>query len=326
ELEVSLRQHQGDVTRMNSAGEEILQGTSALTAHRLRDKLELINHRWKVLCAEVLTRQKRSMKENSVEPSEFTTEMDDLFSWIDEAENILASSLRPDLHYLEALLEKIKDREDEVTSRQENLDSVNRGGAALLKSPSLTDEDRTNIQRDLDNLNHGWNKLVKELPQRVTQIEAEIKRVGQIHDEVDSLQQALVTTRKLQDVIASADQDGNSNVDHKNIAEKLKENQHQLNRVNEQYHQVLQSCKTLGVSVAEPLQVKVRKVNSDFKELQDMVTAAQYQRREKEVEEIKEVPDEEDQPRIVEIIDQGEVEDRDIGSQREGESMEKHRE
>ncbi|GFR63471.1 dystrophin [Elysia marginata] len=108
ELEVSLRQHQGDVTRMNSAGEEILQGTSALTAHRLRDKLELINHRWKVLCAEVLTRQKRSMKENSVEPSEFTTEMDDLFSWIDEAENILASSLRPDLHYLEALLEKIK--------------------------------------------------------------------------------------------------------------------------------------------------------------------------------------------------------------------------
>ncbi|KAK3712452.1 hypothetical protein RRG08_002782 [Elysia crispata] len=305
ELEVSLRQHQGDVTRMNSAGEEILQGTSALSAHRLRDKLELINHRWKVLCAEVLTRQKRSMKESSVEPCEFTTEMDELFSWIDEAENILASTLRPDLPYLEALLEKIKDREDELPARQENLSGVNSGGASLLKSATLTDEDRTNIQRDLDNLNYGWNKLVCELPQRVNQIEVEIKRIRQLHGEVDGLEQEMVITRKLQDNIASADQDGNSTVDHKNITEKLKENQHQLNRVNEQYHRILQSCKALGVNVPEPLQLKVRKVNSEFKDLQDMITAAQYQRREKEVEEIKDV--EEDEPRIVEIMEQAQV-------------------
>ena len=90
----------------------------------------------------------------------------------------------------------------------------------------------------------------------------------------------------------------------KNITEKLKENQHQLNRVNEQYHRILQSCKALGVNVPEPLQLKVRKVNSEFKDLQDMITAAQYQRREKEVEEIKDV--EEDEPRIVEIMEQGE--------------------
>ncbi|GFN77849.1 dystrophin, partial [Plakobranchus ocellatus] len=320
ELEVSLRQHQGHVTRMNSAGEEILQGTTALSANRLREKLELINHRWKVLCSEVLTRQKRSMKENSVEPSEFTTEMDDLFSWIDEAENILTSSLRPDLLYLEALLEKIKDREDELSARQANLASVNSGGAALLKSTSLTDEDRTNIQRDLDNLNHGWSKLTKDLPQRVSQIEGEIKRIKQLHEEVNTLQQTLVTTRRMQEAMASADQDENSNVEHKKISDTLRNNQLHLNRVNEQYHQFLQSCKTQEVGVPEPLQVKVRKVNSEFKELQDMITAAQYQKREKEVEVVKQEPDE-DEPRIVEIMDQAQiVQVESSGRQREAPS------
>ena len=37
----------------------------------------------------------------------------------------------------------------------------------------------------------------------------------QLHGEVDGLQLAIVTTRKLQDAIASADQDANSDVDHK---------------------------------------------------------------------------------------------------------------
>ena len=36
-----------------------------------------------------------------------------------------------------------------------------------------------------------------------------------------------------------------------------------------------------------------------------MITAAQYQKREKEVEEVKDI--EEDEPRIVEVMDQGEL-------------------
>lgn len=61
ELEASLRQHQSNVTRMNSAGDEILHNASAINAEKLRDKLELINQRWKVLCSEVLARQRRSV-------------------------------------------------------------------------------------------------------------------------------------------------------------------------------------------------------------------------------------------------------------------------
>ena len=49
-------------------------------------------------------------KESSIEPSDFTNDMDDLFSWIDETENMTGSSLRPDIPYLEALMEKLKVR------------------------------------------------------------------------------------------------------------------------------------------------------------------------------------------------------------------------
>ena len=48
------------------------------------------------------------MEEGSVKTSEFTDEMDELFFWIDETENILGSTLKLDPQYLSDLLEKVK--------------------------------------------------------------------------------------------------------------------------------------------------------------------------------------------------------------------------
>ena len=49
-------------------------------------------------------------EEGSVRTSEFTDEMDELFFWIDETENILGSTLKLDPQYLTDLLEKVKVR------------------------------------------------------------------------------------------------------------------------------------------------------------------------------------------------------------------------
>ena len=54
-----LRQQQSQVKRINSAGEEILEFQTSSSKHLFRDKLEGINSRWEVLCAEVFARQKR---------------------------------------------------------------------------------------------------------------------------------------------------------------------------------------------------------------------------------------------------------------------------
>ncbi|KAH3739244.1 hypothetical protein DPMN_045893 [Dreissena polymorpha] len=47
-------------------------------------------------------------RQSSVRTSEFTNDMDELFFWIDETENIMSTQLQLDEHFLEDLLEKIR--------------------------------------------------------------------------------------------------------------------------------------------------------------------------------------------------------------------------
>ncbi|XP_059157467.1 dystrophin-like isoform X5 [Physella acuta] len=276
ELEVSLRQHQNNVTRMNSAGDEILHGASALNADQLRQKLEMINERWKVLCSEVLARQKRS-KESSVEPAEFTYEMDDLFSWIDETENIIGSSLRPDIVYLEALLEKVKDREDEIAPRQANLFSINSSGAALMQSPKLTDEDRSNIQRDIDHLNEGWKKVTSEVPEKIVQIQEEIKRVTGFHEDLDAMQKWIVDTRSVLETqtepvksLTDMGQTDSVIVDQQTTADAIEAQQAKISQMNATYSRHVEACSEQGVVPPEGLKEKINKLNADFEEVKQL--------------------------------------------------------
>lgn len=48
------------------------------------------------------------LEQASVKTSEFTDDMDEMFFWIDETENILSTSLQPDEKSLEELLEKMR--------------------------------------------------------------------------------------------------------------------------------------------------------------------------------------------------------------------------
>ncbi|CAL1537370.1 unnamed protein product [Lymnaea stagnalis] len=276
ELEVSLRQHQTNVTRMNSTGDEILQNISAVNTDTLRDKLELINHRWKVLCSEVLARQRRT-KESSVEPSEFTYEMDDLFSWIDETENIIGSSLRPDIPYLEALLEKIKDREDEIAPRQASLFSVNSSGAALMLSPKLNDEDRSNVQRDIDQLNVGWKKVTTEVPERIHQIQEEIKKVKEFHEDLEAMQKWISDTRvvlatQTEPVKSLTEMDQNDSVilDQQTTADAIEAQQAKLKQMNDSYQRHLETWKDQGVDPPEGLKEKFIKLNAEFDEVKQL--------------------------------------------------------
>ena len=85
--------------------------------------------------------------------------MDDLFFWIDETENILSSTLTLDPQFLHDLLEKVKDREDDIASRQQSLDAINANGKKMSGNASMSTEDKENIERDLGNLNQRWSKV-----------------------------------------------------------------------------------------------------------------------------------------------------------------------
>uniref|UniRef100_A0A0B7BP84 Dystrophin n=2 Tax=Arion vulgaris TaxID=1028688 RepID=A0A0B7BP84_9EUPU len=258
---------------MNSAGDEILHNAAAINAENLRGKLELINQRWKVLCSEVLARQRRT-KEHSVEPTEFTNEMDDLFSWIDETENIIGSSLRPNTLYLEALLEKVKDREDEIAPRQASLFNINSSGAKLMQSPKLTEKDRNNVHKDVENLNIGWKKVTKEVPERIRLIEEEIKKVRSLNEDVDNMVKWIVDTRAVLEKqkgtaksVMESDTSTNVVVEQLNA---IKSRQSKLNQINSSHQKHLESCKDLGQDVPDNLQVKITTMNIEFEQLQDL--------------------------------------------------------
>ncbi|XP_055889039.1 dystrophin-like isoform X6 [Biomphalaria glabrata] len=276
ELEVNLRQQQNNVTRMNSAGEEILQSVSNLNGDKLREKLELINHRWKVLCAEVMARQRRT-KESSVEPFEFTNEMDELFSWIDEAENILASSLRPDIPYLEALLEKVKDRADEIPQRQAHLVSINSSGAALVQSPKLTDEDRNNVHRDIDHLNDGWTKVTTEIPEKIIAIEDQIKRMKGFYEDLDAMnkwiEDTCVVLKTQSEPVKSLTDMGQTDsviVDQQTTKDAIEAQQAKLKQMTATYEQYMETCKDQEVQPPEGLKDKITKLNLDFEAMKQM--------------------------------------------------------
>ncbi|KAH9507979.1 hypothetical protein Btru_052499, partial [Bulinus truncatus] len=276
DLEVSLRHQQNNVTRMNSAGDEILQSASSLNGDKLRNKLELINHRWKILCAEVMARQRRT-KENSVEPFEFTSEMDELFSWIDETENILSSSLRPDIPYLEALLEKVKDRADEISQRQTNLMSINSSGATLMQSPKLTDEDRSNVQRDISHLNDGWKKVTKEILEKITAIEEQIKRIKGFYEDLDAMQKWIedtcVVLETQSEPVKSLTDMGQTDsviVDQQTTKDAIEAQQAKLNQMTSTYEYHLETCQEQGVPPPVGLKEKVTKLNADFEAMKQL--------------------------------------------------------
>ena len=61
----------------------------------LRSRLDLANQRWELLCQEVGDAQKRrDQAGEAMEDTDFTNDMDDLFSWIDETENMIGGTLR----------------------------------------------------------------------------------------------------------------------------------------------------------------------------------------------------------------------------------------
>uniref|UniRef100_A0A0B7BMN7 Dystrophin n=1 Tax=Arion vulgaris TaxID=1028688 RepID=A0A0B7BMN7_9EUPU len=273
ELENSLYEHQSSIVKLNSAGDEVLQNSSTDSANKLRDTLDGINSSWKSLCSEVLDRQRR-IRETSVEPSDFSQEMDDLFSWIDETEEIIESNLRPNSLYLEALLDKVKARKDEIADQQANLFSVNNSGNKLIQSPQMDDEDRSNIQRDIECLNTIWEKVITQVPERICLIEEELQKIRYLNEDIDAIQNWIVSTHAAlatQKRLAPPLNDNHTLVaDHQITLDAMEAQQAKLKQINASYQKLITNCKDLNQNIPDSLQAKVSKMNFEFEKFKDM--------------------------------------------------------
>ncbi|CAG5122951.1 unnamed protein product, partial [Candidula unifasciata] len=285
DLESSLCEQQSTLAKVNSALEEVVQNASEANADRLRDNLQHFNCRWKALCSDVLAQHKNSEnKDVTTQPADFSQEMDDLYSWIDETENLIGSSLRPSSLYLEDLLEKIKDKKDEVADKQASLFSVNSSGSKLLHSPIVTDEDRAHIQQDIDSLNATWDKVTSDFPEKIRYIEEEIKKVRYLNEDIDAMQKWIVGMRAaLERQAGQASQPDDDDTDDEDnddariassfqiTSDAIEAQQAKLNQINASFQKQMELCGGQTSDVVDSLQMKIDRMNADFEQIKEMV-------------------------------------------------------
>ncbi|XP_025099305.1 dystrophin-like isoform X11 [Pomacea canaliculata] len=272
-VEAGLRVHQSTYNNINTVGKD-LQHVAGATTQPLYHSLQDINHRWKALWSEVIERQKciKRSEEGSVKTSDFTDDMDELFFWIDETENILTSKLTLDTQYLADLLEKVKDREDDIAAHEENLKVINNNGAKISQKQSLSEEDQENIQRDLNNLNDRWKKVSGEISQYAAKVKQRLQQLEGLLAEVAEVESWLVTTKELLETqaallsSASSSEEKNSVVDSKTTQLAVQTHQVKITRINATFQQL---CLNEGQAVNVPAELieRIERINCNWNDV-----------------------------------------------------------
>ncbi|XP_006824292.1 dystrophin-like, partial [Saccoglossus kowalevskii] len=150
--------YQNVVSSLNASGEAITSHCNPVDAQLLRHKLEALNTRWKKVCAEVSDRKERFEKE-TIEQEDFQEDLDDLMFWLDECEGMMNRPLPipADDQSLLDLLEKVRDREDELGNRKDCLTVVVQNGDKLVKQIGSPSSNTLQIQRQLHTINNRWD-------------------------------------------------------------------------------------------------------------------------------------------------------------------------
>uniref|UniRef100_A0A8W8JFQ6 Dystrophin n=1 Tax=Magallana gigas TaxID=29159 RepID=A0A8W8JFQ6_MAGGI len=275
DLSSGIKSHQNILNNMNAEGGEVIQQSNKNDAHTLREKLDHINRRWDKLCQAVLHPSDSSAE--SMKTSDFSTEMDELFLWIDETENVLASYVTLDEKSLDETLEKIKDKEDEVKGKRRMLQEINTKGEKLLRETTLTPGDKENIHKDLDSLNQRFVKVAGEIPQHISRTEQRLHKLQQFQSEVSQLQQWLTATRALLEAqhcpvsATSVDQDDSIVVDPQSTRAAIESHRENVDSINSQYGDLMEECAEQEVVMPDSIQHQINEVNSDWEKLQGLM-------------------------------------------------------
>ncbi|XP_061169275.1 dystrophin-like isoform X1 [Saccostrea echinata] len=276
ELSSGIKDHQNILNNMNAEGNEVIRQSNKVDAVTLRQKLDSINKRWDSLCHAVLDKTDSSA-DDRMKTSDFSAEMDELFLWIDETENVLASYVTLEEKSLDEALEKIKDKEDEVTGKKKMLQQINTKGEKLLRGTTLTPGDKENIHKDLDSLNKRFVKVASDIPLHITRTQQRLHKLQQFQSEVSELQQWLTSTRSLLEAqhapssATSMDQDDSIVVDPESTRAAIESHRENVDSINSQYGDLMEECAEQEVVMPDSIQQQINEVNSDWEKLQGLV-------------------------------------------------------
>ncbi|XP_035177758.1 utrophin isoform X3 [Oxyura jamaicensis] len=174
ELEEGVSSHQTGVSALNRTGEGIIQKLSATDGSFLQEKLAGLNRRWKAITAEVMDRQQRLKGENQ-QLIDYRKKLDELRCWLENAENALDT--RFTFNHEENLRE-LQVLNEEMEVQGDKLEWLNRTEPEVILDKNVSLQEKNKLSDSLQSLNVRWNKVFREVPDRLRELKA---FVGQTH-------------------------------------------------------------------------------------------------------------------------------------------------
>ncbi|XP_039916052.1 utrophin isoform X4 [Hirundo rustica] len=168
ELEEGVSSHQTSVSALNRTGEGIIQKLSATDGSFLQEKLAGLNRRWKAITTEVMDRQQRLKGENH-QLIEYRKKLDELRCWLENVENALDTRFT---FNHEENLQELQVLSEEMEVLADKLDWLNRTEPELLLDKNIDLQEKTKLSDCLQSLNVRWNKVFREVPDKVRELEA----------------------------------------------------------------------------------------------------------------------------------------------------------
>ncbi|XP_063007583.1 utrophin isoform X3 [Melospiza melodia melodia] len=168
ELEEGVTSHQTSISALNRTGEGIIQKLSATDGSFLQEKLAGLNRRWKAITTEVMDRQQRLKGENQ-QLIEYRKKLDELRCWLENVENALDTRFT---FNHEENLQELQVLSDEMEVLGDKLEWLNRTESEVLLDKNIDLQEKTKLSDCLRSLNVRWNKVFREVPDKVRELEA----------------------------------------------------------------------------------------------------------------------------------------------------------
>ncbi|XP_056344799.1 utrophin isoform X2 [Oenanthe melanoleuca] len=167
ELEEGVSSHQTSVSALNRTGEGIIQKLSATDGSFLQEKLAGLNRRWKAITTEVMDRQRRLKGENQ-QLIEYRKKLDELRCWLENVENALDTRFT---FNHEENLQELQVLSEEMEVLADKLEWLNRTEPEVLLDKNIDLQEKNKLSDSLQSLNVRWNKVFRELPDKVRELE-----------------------------------------------------------------------------------------------------------------------------------------------------------
>ncbi|XP_041970881.1 dystonin isoform X11 [Aricia agestis] len=152
----------------------------------LRNMLTDLKTKWTTVCSKAVDRQ-RKLEEALLYSGQFKDAMGALLEWLKRQEAALGadSPVHGDLDTVMALIEQHKQFEEDLHSRQGQMQSVLKTGRDL--EATVPPEDATNIKQQCGELKRAWDAVQSLSERKAQRLEGALKEAERLHKSVNML-------------------------------------------------------------------------------------------------------------------------------------------